>query len=435
MRTLVALTPLFLACGSRTGLASSAAAISDAAAPPPSIGCPGKTNVQPGSPWPAPRRCPTNAANSPVTFSTAPHVQWSVRLPDLYGPSVYTRTTANAVAADGTIYLGADGLLALDASGQTLWQVLQGTSVNALFVGPDGTIYTASGDPVAPRSGVVTAVLPSGTPAWTFRPSCGIATNVVPGTSGEVYVLVDADPTTPSSCTGLQGITCLHSDGSVAWSWSLPELARLGGAAAVGLDGTLYVIMNDVGAQPSSTLVAMSPTGTPRWRLPVSLPPVSRPQQLLGPDGTLYASGVGAEGTAAVSPQGQLLWSQGITVTAIGADGTVYGVDYGGVFAMAGDASYLWHWSLGNNDGGVSGLPIVGPDALYVPLQCPPPSPQAPQGVCDGAVVALGLKTGVPLWSAGTGATVALMTGASTIYAIEIPTSGSTRSELLAIGE
>ncbi len=230
--------------------------------------------------------------------------------------------------ADGTIYLGTEGMVALDASGQTLWRVLGDAGVYALFVGADGTIYAVSGDELAPRTGVVTAVLPSGTTAWTFTPSCGIVTDVAPGASGNVYVLVDADPTTPSSCTGPKGITCLRSDGSVAWSWSVPGPAAVGGSPAVGPDGTLNVTVNDFAVSQASTLVALSPQG-----------------------------------------------------------------------------------------------------------QCPPPSPQAPQGVCAGAVVALDLTTGMPLWSAGTGATVALMTGASALYAIEMSTSGSPRSELVAIGE
>ncbi len=107
--------------------------------------------------------------------------------------------------------------------------------------------------------------------------------------------------------------------------------------------------------------------------------------------------------------------------------------------ALRPDGSTVWSWSLGANDGGVLGLPVVGPDALYVPLACPSPSSEAPQGVCAGAVVALDLSTGMARWYEGAPVGTywtTLAAGASALYAVVGTMQGGTfGSELVAIGE
>ncbi len=428
------LVSLAVSCGSRTGiLVESTQADSSTPASPVSE-CPGATGVQPGSPWPTPRRCPTNAASSPLTFASTPHVQWSTPLPSPTGLGPVPFAPAPlALAADGTIYLGTgDGLLAVDASGRTRWQVLRGTSVYALFIGSDGTVYVAAGDDSL-FMGVVTAVRPSGKTAWTFSPPCGVAIAVVPGLGDDLYVLAGPESPMPTSCTGGASVASLHSDGSVAWTWDLPELSSPGPSAAVGTDGTLYMAVRGAPAGPNlstTTLVALSPQGSPVWRL--VLPAVLEgPQLLLAPNGTLYATYDSGGSTAAVSPQGKLLWTQPVSALAIGTDGRVYamgGTDFDDelVVALRADGSTAWQWNVGDN-GGVGASLIVGPDALYVP-GC-----GSTQDVCGGTVVALDLASGMPLWSAGTDTAVALMTGTNALYAI---TQGDVpNQELVAIGE
>jgi len=287
----------------------------------------------------------------------------------------------------------------------------------------------------------VTAVRPSGATAWTFTPPCGLAFDVISGLGDALYVLAFPEPTTPTSCTGPMSVTSLRSDGSVAWTSDLPALSSPGPSAAVGPDGTLYVTVNAASAPtgpnpPNSALVALSPAGSPVWRL-VLPTAISGRQLLVAPDGVIYASDRNGGATAAVSPQGQLLWTQPVSALAVGADGMVYATGTTGfsdenVMAIRADGSTAWQWSLGDN-GGVSAAFIVGPDALYVP-GCGASPPQEPQSVCGGTVVALDVASGMPLWLAGSNSPVSLMAGANTLYAIT--QEGDTPSQVLvAIGE
>jgi len=123
----------------------------------------------------------------------------------------------------------------------------------------------------------------------------------------------------------------------VAWSFhGAPGLAY----PIVGNDGIIYV--SGLGA---GVLYAIRHDGQQIWSLPIDV--VGAPAQ--SADGTIYVSS--DQSLVAVSTAGAILWRAALGANAapsplIGSDGTIYvGSDGGSFFAFASDGSERWHTS------------------------------------------------------------------------------------------
>ena len=97
-------------------------------------------------------------------------------------------------------------------------------------------------------------------------------------------------------------VYALKPDGSLKWIFKTRVFAA--GPPSIGLDGTVYVA-------DSSTITAIKPNGSLKWTF--TEPPggqgvIAGPT--VGPDGNIYAvTDIGGLGALALSPAGQLLWS------------------------------------------------------------------------------------------------------------------------------
>jgi outer membrane protein assembly factor BamB len=97
-------------------------------------------------------------------------------------------------------------------------------------------------------------------------------------------------------------VYALRPDGGLKWIFTTRIFAA--GPPSIGLDGTVYVA-------DSSTITAIKPNGSLKWTF--TEPPggqgvIAGPT--VGPDGNIYAvTDIGGLGALALSPAGQLLWS------------------------------------------------------------------------------------------------------------------------------
>lgn len=256
------------------------------------------------------------------------------------------------------------------AVGQLFWSLPEvGEVFSSPVIGPDGTIYVISD--------LLYAVSPEGTILWSFNPG------------------------------GPCGTNC---------QW------QLGGAPAVGSDGTVYlplgVRIGQGGNGPPHGVVALSPSGIEQWRWVseglVMVPDLrgayynSYPRDLLiGPDGTIYGlfssercfepdprfglcpiQNIEWSGSvAAVSEDGNGVWVRGLkrgtpTQMALGSSSLYFGRNYGGgLFPMPPPEHFLIAvdpstgdtvWELDLSSVGWIWDPAVGDDGtIYVSLRGP----------------------------------------------------------------
>ena len=212
------------------------------------------------------------------------------------------------VAADGTLYVAADGLYALRSDGTLKWKYSPGLTHCAgnPAVADDGTIYVGCQD-----HGLY-AVAPDGTPRWTVRAGDDI----------------DASP-----AIGLDGTIYVGSDDKKLWAIAPSGVVRFsvitGGpihsSAAIGADGTVYVGSFD------GQLYAISPGGTARWSYRAADRIASSP--IIDADGAILF-GSEDDRLYALEPDGKLRWSVELDGD---VDGTPTLTDDGTIFIGADD--------------------------------------------------------------------------------------------------
>jgi outer membrane protein assembly factor BamB len=169
-----------------------------------------------------------------------------------------------AISADGTtLYLPSGGgdLYALTAGptgGQLLWTYqIQGPQdgwiVNAPAVGPDGTIYVATGgfgdDGAVP--GDIEAVNPDGTLKWSYLSDGTFQSTPTVTATGQIVAGNNAGTV----------VALNEADGSLAWSYQAPGAGGTNGffyAASAAGDGTTYL-------QNQLSVFALSATGALEW--------------------------------------------------------------------------------------------------------------------------------------------------------------------------
>ncbi len=218
------------------------------------------------------------------------------------GPGTISSLSANALDRSGYLeVLGSnfggggqvliDGISAPVASWESTRIVAYVPETTRLTTVPV-QVVNESGQPGNTLNLTVTARVANGRVKWRFqaasdyilqRPVVGPdGTIVAHDSSGNVYAL--------------------QADGSLKWTFKTRVFAA--GPPSIGLDGTVYVA-------DSSTITAIKPNGSLKWTF-------TEPQggqgviagPTVGPDGNIYAvTDIGGLGALALSPSGQLLWS------------------------------------------------------------------------------------------------------------------------------
>jgi outer membrane protein assembly factor BamB len=205
-------------------------------------------------------------------------------------------------------------------------------------IAADGTIYATTSAAVND----LVAVDPSGNVKWSL-PAAGFADPAI-GADGTVY----AETTT--------AVVALAPDGTQRWA--APIDASNGGALVLGGDGTIY-------AGGSTVVVAVDPAGHPKWSL--GAPGGDNVPVVLGTDGTLYAGTGTGEVLAIAATTGTQSWSYTTPGTigglAVGTDGNVYAMSWGGTLSAVTPAGVL-AWSFTAPQPGTTNTDYLTPPAL-----------------------------------------------------------------------
>ncbi len=212
-----------------------------------------------------------------------------------------------AIAADGTIYVGADGLYALDpVNGERLWYFPRSAwgveCIASPVIGSDNTIYVMIGEDS------LYAVNPDGSRQWAFgfdhEDEMSFATPAI-DRSGVIYL-------TSESITAGSHIYAVNRDGTRKWQYAVEDDRFVRASPAIGADGTIYIATKAGGADLSARLIALSPGGSKQWEYIVTkahqTPDDCYSSPSVGADGIIY---FGAETgyLYAVNSNGTLNWS------------------------------------------------------------------------------------------------------------------------------
>lgn len=319
----------------------------------------------PGSPWPVVQHDRQHTGRSDV----AGPVRYAAErcTAELTGRAM----GAPVVGADGTVYVASGDsedavdqwrLHALHPDCSPAWSFQlpgwPGRTVPA--IGPDGTVYVhTNGTQNIAGPPHLVAVHPDGTLAWDLR------------YKGELAALATSTPSSPavaadgtiwfgSTDTWLYAV---EPDGDIACAAQSPTVSSIEGSPAIARDGTLYVV--DV----VNELMAVDASCGLEWSL--SLQPISAGMDstvAIGADGTVYAAA--NEDLVAVSTTGHELWrvdlGEPASTPALAADGTIY-VESDGLSAITPAGDVLWSdrscltWTT--SSGGEDDPPVVGADA------------------------------------------------------------------------
>jgi outer membrane protein assembly factor BamB len=226
---------------------------------------------------------------------------------------------AVAIGADGTIYVAADGLYAVDPdTGERLWwfNPTPGSSCRqSPVVGADGTIYLTIGQ------NDFYAVNPDSTEKWhvAFTSEDEVSyTSPAIDEDGAIYLGTEAGSES--------WVWAFGPDGSVRWKYQVdrPD-CYVRGSPTIGADGTIYV-PTSAGSEGYGSVIALHPWGSEKWVYEVDDDVYSTPT--VGADGLIY---FGAETGYfyALNPDGTLNWKTPLggiswSSAAILSDGLLY---------------------------------------------------------------------------------------------------------------
>ena len=256
------------------------------------------------------------------------------------------RRNGPAVAADGTIYIG--------ARDNRLWGINpdlttfrcnylvgnDGDVSTSPVIAPDGTVYFG-----ASFGGVVHAVDADCNLKWKYVSGAGIS-NSSPalGADGTVYIGLGVGRLLALDDQGTQGVL----------KWDLPVGGLIRDASpAVGSDGVIYI-----GHRAGVT--AVNPNGTIKWTFPIAYGVFSTPAILKsavpGQDSRIYVGSVGVHrGTGAalyaLSPADKsIIWLYETggairTSPAVDSNGIIYLTAGSRVIALNPDGTLLWSYT------------------------------------------------------------------------------------------
>jgi outer membrane protein assembly factor BamB len=247
-------------------------------------------------PWPMFHADPQHTGRSPYKGPEKPLLLWEA------GAGTHIVSSA-AIAADGTIYFGAEFFYAIDPSGEEKWNFVK----NGWFdmctpaIGKDGTIYIGS------REKNLYAMNSDGTIKWEFAAEGPIMSSPAIGEDGTIYVgSID------------KKLYAINPDGSKKWEFITG--AEVVSSPALGKDGTIYVGSHD------NNFYAINPDGSKKWEFVTAGRVVSSPA--IGKDKTIYV-GSDDKNLYAINPDGSKKWEFSVGAEigccpAIALDGTIY---------------------------------------------------------------------------------------------------------------
>ena len=202
-----------------------------------------------------------------------------------------------AVGEDGTIYVVADKLYAINPDGTKKWALDSPNQsyyfTGAIAIDEDGTVYATLNDnlnPVLPR---VIAVNPDGTLKWniTYGDLTTHSGFLEIGPNGSLYLFTD---------DGHAIYAFSASTGDTSWIYEMGD--NVTGPAAIDHNGVLYV-----GLFNSCKLIALESNGSILWERGFSAQPSS---PVIGPDGTLYTKLMN-DSLCVINPSnGTIIWKK-----------------------------------------------------------------------------------------------------------------------------
>lgn len=277
---------------------------------------------------------PSRSRDLLFCLSASGQMQWTFDINPTPVMAVDVGQSAPSIAADGTIYVAAGGLYAINADGSLKWRRFYPAAEdirNAPAVGPDGTLYFVY------HNIPLTALDPDdGRTLW----SCSLGVNdhvfTSPAISGDGKIIVATNP-------GV--VYAVSKSGEIAWTFDTASIGyscNLRSSPAIDADGTIYFGTNF--GQPASMLIALTASGALKWTFtPASLPTdvpsdhfdiYSSPA--IGTDGLLYFGQEFGRVYALQAETGTLQWfretSSGITWSspALSSAGTLFIGDLSG---------------------------------------------------------------------------------------------------------
>jgi outer membrane protein assembly factor BamB len=217
------------------------------------------------------------------------------------------------IGPDGTLYLGGDGVYALNPDGTLKWRFATGGHVSAApSLLPDGTVVVGCQD------NLIYGITPTGSKRWDFRAGDDVESTAAIGDDGTIYVGSDD-----------QKLYALAPDGGLRWAFTAGDDIRA--SPAIGLDGTIYVGSFD------GLMYAVRPDGTLQWTFRTGDRILS---SALVDAGAAILFGSEDDRLYALESNGHLRWSVELfgdvdSSPALAADGTIYvGTDDRKLYAL-----------------------------------------------------------------------------------------------------
>ena len=302
------------------------------------------------SPWPM-------YLHDPQHTSRSPYVGPQEGTYSILGVTGWEIFSSPAITADGNIVVGADGVYSFSPAGDSLWYFDPGGTMpwdkaveSSPLIASDGTIYVGCNDkklyalrsdgtlkrsfaaggfgyrsPVISSDGQVVYLS-----VWTYTNRTLFAVD----TTGQMLWRYDLNSnelgyTSPAlspdgSTIYVSNGGVLHAvdtDGSLKWQFAATGTSR---TPVVDSQGNIYCYAGDF-------LYAVNPSGTLRWRFEARTD--SRAAPCIGYDGTIYTTGVCAEGITlyALDYGGRIKWEtimpgarSALSPPSVDAEGNVY---------------------------------------------------------------------------------------------------------------
>lgn len=292
-----------------------------------------------------------------------------------------------ALDEDGTLYIGADTLYALEGNtGKKKWEFNTGVGfAGSTVIGANGLLYTGN------YNYVYAIDKRTGKKRWRFESKRDINSNPTVGADGTVYIIgsdktlhaldggtgrekwtyathgmgfyaptLDAEGTVYFISDKVYALNA--ADGSVKWDFDAEGQTPLGSPALN--DGVLY--FGTAGKKEGTVIALDTATGKPKWKFVT--PKFVQSSPSLGADGTLYIGCGDGSVYALNSADGTLKWTfkTGKDVAsspAVGADGTVFVGSFDGKFYALNGKTGAKRWDYQTGDR-IFCSPILGNNGL-----------------------------------------------------------------------
>lgn len=249
------------------------------------------------------------------------------------------------------------------------WKVHVQGQPGSPVIGPDGTIYVATGMLNVDKTGFLYAFTPAGTVRWRFQLP-GLPSSTTPAVAADGTIYVHTGP--EGNIAGADRLVAIKPSGTKKWIFNLNRGPGSFGSnelssPVIGPDGTIYVGSMD------TNLYALSPRGTLKWAVSPSASPIQSSPALDASRHILYFQDAGFE-LLAYGTEGKRKWRAAIcgssggepSATVNARTGVIYTAASGckSLYAINPNGTIRWHHKLGFRP--VS-TPAIGPDGtIYI---------------------------------------------------------------------